>query len=244
MLPAMDEAQEGESGGGFTGTLGAAEARVLGCLLEKARTTPDHYPLTMNSLMAACNQKSNRNPVVDFGEGAIDEALASLRQKGLALRVTSAGSRVPKFEHCIDRALPGLGERETALLTVLLLRGRQTLGELRTRTERMFHFPSLEEAQSCLDDLVCFPARQLVREIPAGGGHRVPTYVQLLEAETESEAESEADTAEAGPATTEEADVASPDEEWKRAVELEIAGLRKEVEELREELDALRRPAP
>ena len=109
----------GESPGESTAwTLTAEEARVLGCLMEKARTTPEHYPLTMNSLVAACNQRTNRAPVVEYHEGQVEEAVAGLRSKGLALRVTMAGSRVPKFQHTFERSFPDLDQSGIALMTV------------------------------------------------------------------------------------------------------------------------------
>ena len=209
-------------------TLTPEEARVLGCLMEKARTTPEHYPLTMNSLVAASSQKTNRAPVVEYNEGQVEEAVAGLRSKGLALHVTMAGSRVPKFQHTFEHTFPDLDQRGIALVTILLLRGRQTLGELRSRTERLFQFDSLEDAQAALDDLVCFPPRQLVRELPSGGGHRVPTFVHLLAGEPGEEP-----TAAGGPA-----DVAAVD--WRETMEQELAALRSEVESLRRDLDEFR----
>lgn len=203
------------------------EARVPGSLMEKAKTTPDHYPLTMNSLVAACNQKTSRYPVVDYNDVQIDGVLTSLRGKGLALHVTMAGSRVSKFRHSFERAYPDVGQAGEALMTVLLLRGRQTLGELRTRTERMVHFESLEAVQNALDDLVCYPPRQLVREIPPGGGHRVPTFIHLLCGDPELDVtETAQPVAAASP----------PDSDWKEDIEEQLATLRREIESLREAL--------
>jgi hypothetical protein len=207
------------------------ESRVLGCLMEKARTTPEYYPLTMNALVAACNQKTSRDPVVDYNEAQVDEAVAGLRSHGLALRVTMAGSRVPKFQHCMERAFPDLNDRGMALIAVLLLRGRQTLGELRSRTERLFHFPSLDAVQNTLDDLVCFPPRQLVRELPPGGVHHVPTFVQLLSGDPG------ADSPEPG---RHHETAAAPAADWRDKMEEELAALRAEVESLRRELDSFR----
>lgn len=214
--------------------LTSEEARVLGCLLEKAQTTPDHYPLTMNSLVAACNQKTNRHPVVDYNEGQVEAALAGLREKGLSLRVTMAGSRVAKFQHSFDRAFPELDEGATALMTVLLLRGRQTLGELRARTERMFAFDSVEDVQATLDELVCYPPRQLVRELPSGDGHREPTYVQLLDQSAANAVGPR------GAGCAHAASTVNPAEEWKESIEREIASLREELASLRVEFDAFK----
>jgi hypothetical protein len=218
---------EEPSTGDDSSMLTAEEARVLGCLMEKAKTTPDHYPLTMNSLVAACNQKSNRFPVVDYNDIQVGEVVASLRAKHLALHVTMAGSRVSKYQHCFERAYPDVGTAGEALMTVLLLRGRQTLGELRSRTERMFRFESLDDVQDALDELVCYPPRQLVREIPPGGGHRVPTFIHLLcgDAETDLTVAGER----VAPATP-------PDNDWKERIEDQLATLRREIESLRQEL--------
>lgn len=206
--------------------LTAEEARVLGCLLEKEQATPEYYPLTMNSLLAACNQKSNRHPVVEYNDAQVEEAVAGLRAKGFVLRVSVAGSRVPKFQHIVDRALPGLGAAEIAVLTVLLLRGPQTLGELRTRTERLHAFDSLEETQEALDALEVYPPRQLAKTIQAGGGRRVVTFRHLLCGDEEVSMER------SGSAP------AAPDRHER--MEEELATLRAEVEALRGELDAFR----
>src|ERR1700678_3237357 len=122
----------------------AAEARVLGALLEKEITTPEYYPLSLNALVNACNQKSNRDPVVSFDQATVEQALPLLREKGLLLTTTGAGSRVPKYGHRIAEKL-NLGRRELAVLCELILRGPQTLGELRTRAERMHPFDDLAE---------------------------------------------------------------------------------------------------
>lgn len=127
--------------------LTAEEARVLGCLMEKSVTTPDAYPLTFNSLLIACNQKTNRYPVVDYDENTVAEAIEGLREKHLLYRVDGAGSRVQKYKHRIDERL-GLTAASQALLTVLLLRGAQTLGELRTRTERMHSFVDIQAVEA------------------------------------------------------------------------------------------------
>src|SRR5437879_6202715 len=124
--------------------LTAVEARILGCMLEKERVTPENYPLSLNSLVAACNQSTNRDPVTSFDEKTVDAGLSSLREKKLATVTFGSGARVQKYRHnLLDHF--NLEPREVALLCVLLLRGAQTPGELRARTERMFHFASTEE---------------------------------------------------------------------------------------------------
>jgi uncharacterized protein YceH (UPF0502 family) len=132
--------------------LDAVEARVLGALVEKEITTPEYYPLTLNALVNACNQKSNREPVVSYDEDTVSDALASLKDKRLAFTLTGAGMRVPKFGHRLVETL-NLGRREIAILCELLNRGPQTVGELRTRAERMHRFSDLDEVESCLRGL-------------------------------------------------------------------------------------------
>src|ERR1700735_125595 len=130
--------------------LDAEEVRVLGALLEKEVTTPEYYPLSLNALVNACNQKSNRDPVVQFDEDTVERVLYTLRDKGLLLNITGAGSRVAKYGHRLSEQL-NLGRRELAILCELMLRGPQTLGELRTRAERMHPFDDLAEVESVLD---------------------------------------------------------------------------------------------
>src|SRR5580700_3511309 len=125
------------------------EVRVLGALLEKDITTPEYYPLTVNSLQNACNQKSNREPVVSYDETAVLQALELLQTKGLVVRISGAGHRVEKYGHRLGEKL-NLGRRELALLCVLMLRGPQTVGELRGRTERMHEFVDMDEVEHVL----------------------------------------------------------------------------------------------
>jgi uncharacterized protein len=143
------------------------EVRVLGALVEKEITTPEYYPLTLNALMNACNQKSNREPVVNYEEATVAEALTLLRHKGLAMRISGAGHRVEKFGHSLGEKL-NLGRRETSLLCVLMLRGPQTLGELRTRTERMHDFTGMDEVEHCLQTLAARDSEPLVAPMARG----------------------------------------------------------------------------
>jgi uncharacterized protein len=154
--------------------LDSAEVRVLGSLLEKEITTPEHYPLSLNALLNACNQKSNRDPVVQFDEETVERALYTLRDKGLTLNITGAGSRVPKYGHRLSEKL-NLGRRELALLCELMLRGPQTLGELRTRAERMHAFDDLAEVESVLDRMP-----ELVMKLARRPGEKEARYAQLL----------------------------------------------------------------
>jgi uncharacterized protein YceH (UPF0502 family) len=128
------------------------EIRVLGSLLEKDLTTPEYYPLTVNALLNACNQKSSREPVVNYDEDTVEQALDLLRNKALIMKVSGAGHRVEKYGHRIGETY-NLGRRESALLCVLMLRGAQTVGELRGRTERMHDFADMEEVERVLDTL-------------------------------------------------------------------------------------------
>ncbi len=148
-------------------TLHPAEVRVLGALLEKDMTTPEYYPLTVNSLQAASNQKSSREPVVNFDEDTVVQALELLKNKGLVVRISGAGHRVEKFAHRLGEKL-NLGRRELALLCVLMLRGPQTVGELRGRTERMHDFADLEEVERCLESLAARDPDPLVAKAPRG----------------------------------------------------------------------------
>src|SRR3984885_2064482 len=149
--------------------LHAVEVRVLGALLEKDQTTPEYYPLTLNALVNACNQKSSREPIVNYGEEIVSEALASLQHRGFALRISGAGHRVEKFGHRLGEKL-NLGRRELALLCVLMLRGPQTVGELRARTARMHDFADLEEVEYVLESLHNREPDALVAPLARGGG--------------------------------------------------------------------------
>jgi uncharacterized protein YceH (UPF0502 family) len=159
--------------------LTAVDVRVLGCLLEKAATTPDAYPLTLNSLLLACNQKSNRHPVVDYDEEMVLESIDDLRQAKLVFRVDVAGSRVSKYRHNSDELL-GLDKAGKALLTVLLLRGAQTLGELRTRCERMHAFATTEEVEVALKEISEDVERPLWMKLPRSAGKKEERYQHLF----------------------------------------------------------------
>src|SRR5216683_5896950 len=132
--------------------LNEVECRVLGSLIEKEITTPEYYPLSLNALVNACNQKSNRDPMVNFDQETVEHALETLRDKGLLLTITGAGSRVPKYGHRISEKL-NLGRRELAIVCELMLRGPQTLGELRTRADRMHPFEDLAQVESVIEHL-------------------------------------------------------------------------------------------
>jgi len=159
------------------------EVRVLGSLMEKSMTTPEYYPLSLNALTNACNQKSNRDPVVSFDETAVVRALDSLREKQLV--VLSASSRVPKYAEIFSE-IRKLVKREAVLIMVLLLRGHQTVGELRGRTERVYKFADLAEVESTLDDL---SESGYVTKLARMAGRKESRYAHLLAGEVEIEAE-------------------------------------------------------
>ena len=198
--------------------LDAVEIRVLGCLLEKQQSTPDVYPLTLNSLRSACNQTTSREPVVAYDEATVREAAQRLGQRGLARLASYHGSRSSKYRHLLDDAL-GLSPGEKAVLCVLMLRGPQTLGELKQRTERLHGFADLSAIEQALDQLT---DRGLGRWLERRPGQKEARYTHLME-----------DAGDGGGGETEPG--ASPAE---RPDPGDLAG---EVARLREELDAIRR---
>jgi hypothetical protein len=202
--------------------LHAAEVRVLGALLEKDQTTPEYYPLTLNALVNACNQKSSREPIVNYGEEIVTEALASLQYRGLATRISGAGHRVEKFGHRLGEKL-NLGRREMALLCVLMLRGPQTVGELRARTERMHDFADMEEVEHVLGTLQAREPEALVAPLARG------RWVQLLGGVYEDSAAQET----AGGVRT--------SSEVRDSLEERVAALEREVAEMRQQLENFRR---
>jgi uncharacterized protein len=202
---------------------GSAELRVLGCLIEKQRTTPDVYPLSLNALRAACNQTTNRDPVVEYDEETLRSALHRLEQRRWVRLASGRGSRAVKFRHLLDEAL-GIGERELALLAVLMLRGAQTAGELKARVERLHQFASLAEVHETLDGLI---ERELAVRLPRAPGQKEERYRQLLGGDEEAAAG--VDTAPA------EREPPSEDDLGARVGRLEV-----ELASLREALEALR----
>jgi uncharacterized protein YceH (UPF0502 family) len=163
--------------------LSKSETRVLGCLLEKQITTPDIYPLTLNSLRLACNQSTNRDPVVDYDDTVLRDALHRLERRGYVRLASGRGSRTPKYRHLLAEALPLTGD-EHAVLCVLLLRGPQTPGELKQRTERMHAFADLETVH---DTLVSLTAHELVRRLDRRPGQKEERYEHLLSEDSEDE---------------------------------------------------------
>jgi uncharacterized protein YceH (UPF0502 family) len=209
------------------------EVRVLGALLEKQRTTPDAYPLSLNALRSACNQSTNRDPVVDYDEATIRDALHRLSRRRYARLASGPGSRAAKYRHLVDEAL-GLGPPELSVLAVLMLRGPQTPGELRARTERLYAFTDTETLHRVLDTLI---ERDLVAR-QRRPGQKEERYVHLLSDEAEQ--------VPLQPAPPVAAPIAPPpapppppppvDDDRLARLEREVAELRAEVEALRAEL--------
>jgi uncharacterized protein len=202
--------------------LDSVQIRVLGCLLEKQRTTPDAYPLTLNSLRIACNQSTSREPVVEYDEATVQEAAQRLGRRGWARLASYHGSRSPKYRHLLDEAL-GLSPDELALLCVLMLRGPQTLGELKQRSERLHPFGDLRSVEETLDRLT---ARELGEWLERAPGQKEARYRHLLEEGQSAIAELEPMDADPQP----EPDVLAD----------EVARLQRELDALRQEVAALR----
>jgi uncharacterized protein YceH (UPF0502 family) len=200
--------------------LSPAELRVLGSLLEKQRTTPDAYPLSLNSLRLACNQSTNRDPVVDYDEATIRDALHHLGRRRWTRLASGHGSRAAKYRHLLEETL-SVGREEQALLSVLMLRGAQTPGELLARTDRLYHFDGPGEMHEVLERLI---ERQFVVRLERRPGQREERYAHLLGADAEEVAADEG----APPAG----------EDRLARVERELAELRAEVAALREALGA------
>ena len=158
--------------------LNPSEARVLACLIEKRLSTPNNYPLTLNSLVLACNQSSNRDPVVDYDQHLVNDAMINTRNQGLSLRLSKSGSRTAKFDEKLCETLQ-LDDKQAAVLAELILRGPQTPGELRQRTTRMVDFPDLEVLEAVLDRLA-ERTEPLVVKLPRQPGKREARYAHTL----------------------------------------------------------------
>jgi uncharacterized protein YceH (UPF0502 family) len=199
------------------------EVRVLGALLEKEITTPEYYPLSLNALINACNQKSNRDPTVNFDEEIVEQALHSLRDKGLLLSVSGAGSRVQKYGHRISEKL-NLGRPELAVLCELMVRGPQTVGELRTHAGRMHSFDDLDQVQSVIDRLP-----ELIIKLERRPGEKESRFAHLL-----SGAPAIPDEQPGVPVSPARADRIA-------ALESEVAQLRNEIDELKQQFASFRK---
>lgn len=203
--------------------LSDVEVRILGCLIEKEATTPDNYPLSLNALTSACNQLSNREPVMSLGEDQVKWAVNNLRQQSLVRAIQPSDARVMKFQHLLTEKLD-LEPPVRAVLCVLMLRGPQTLGEIRTRTNRLAEFTSVADVEAAVRELI---ARELAVEMPRRPGQKETRYAHLL----------------AGPPTEAPADaqvdIAPPEPRRDRVAELEtsLVELRRELAALRERFD-------
>lgn len=205
------------------------EARVLGSLIEKEMTTPDHYPLSLNALTNACNQTSNREPVVQYADATVADAIESMRKRSLVRAVQQAGSRVMKYRHLLSETL-GTAARQTAMLCVLMLRGPQTLAELRTRGSRLMPFESLEDVETTLNELIARESGALVARLPRRSGQKEIRYAHLLSGEVTFDAPDQV-----------AATRAPADGERISALEEALGELRNEVADLRNQLAEFRK---
>lgn len=211
--------------------LSQVETRILGSLVEKELTTPDYYPLSLNTLINACNQKSNRDPVMNLDENSVSQALRSLDKEGLAGRADGMDNRVTKFEHRFQEAF-NFDRREIAILCELLLRGPQTPGELRSRAERMYRFDDLSQVQSTLQRLAQRdPA--VVKVLPRVPGTKEARYAHLLSGDVQTQTSEPAPEASVTPNAGDGDRIAR--------LENEIAGLQNEVSNLKQQLAEFRK---
>ena len=205
-------------------TLTEAEVRVLGSLIEKEITTPDYYPLSLNALVAACNQSSNRNPVVHYDEDTVVQAADLLREKKLVHLIARGESRVNKYRHVLYEAM-NMGRPDIAAMCILMLRGPQTIGEIRTRSNRLYDFTSIEQVETTLNGLMAAVPPLVVR-LPRQMGQKEVRYAHLLSGEVEMSV------LEAEPEARPEID---PDRIGR--LEKEVADLRREFEEFRKKFE-------
>ena len=200
--------------------LSEAEIRVLGSLIEKEITTPDYYPLSLNSLTAACNQSSNRHPVVHYDESTVGEALDSLREKKLVHLIARGESRVIKYRHVLYEAM-NWGRPEIAVMCILMLRGPQTVGEIRTRSNRLYDFTSLEQVENTLNALIA-ASPPLAARLSRQPGQKEVRYAHLLSGEIQQLAE-------------------QPEPAAAEVNDDRLTKLEKEVEDLRRQFEEFRR---
>ena len=204
------------------------ETRVLGSLIEKQVTTPEYYPLTLNALTLACNQKNNRQPVTAYTENQVSDALESLREKNLTYVFYGSTSRVPKYKHVMPEVMH-LNTAEMALMCVLMLRGAQTLGELRGNASRLYEFSSLEEVEQTLNGLIDRDMEPLVVRLPRQPGQKEGRFAHLLSGEIDVEALAAAETER------------TPAPRRSNALEEKVDALAAEVEKLKEQFAQFRK---
>lgn len=208
-------------------TLTAEEARVLGCLIEKEITLPDYYPMTLNALVTACNQTTNRDPIVRYDERTVLQALESMKSHGYVFEVNIVGGRALKYRHNMKGRVPGLERPHISLLCMLLLRGPQTAGELRQRTERLHAFEDVAAVESTLAELIGYSEGPLVQCIPAGPGQRVAQFMHLYHGEVAG-----APSEPPPPIAPVPAPTPTIDDEWRAKIEAEITLLQAQVSRL------------
>lgn len=213
----------------MTTVLSDIETRVLGSLIEKQVTTPEYYPLTLNALTLACNQKNNRNPVTAYSEQQVADALESLREKNLTYVFYGSTSRVPKYKHVMPEVMH-LNHAETALMCVLMLRGAQTLGELRGSASRLHEFSGLEEVEETLNGLISREPEPLVARLPRQPGQKEGRFAHLLSGEIDVEALA---------AETER--IASSSSSRRSSLEERVEALSAEVDKLKEQFEQFRK---
>lgn len=218
-------------------TLNEYEVRVLGALVEKKITTPEYYPLTLNSIMNACNQKSSRDPVVSYDESIVQKALSTLREKKLVYVFSGSDARVAKYGHLFPEAMD-LSHAETAILCVLMLRGAQTPGELRTRTTSLYAFDSLVDVELALQSLMDEDIRKepLIVKLPRQPGTKESRYAHLLSGEINIEQLPVI----AAPRATSSGSSASAKDERIAALEADVALLKQELSELKQQFAAFK----
>jgi uncharacterized protein YceH (UPF0502 family) len=199
------------------------EVRILGSLVEKQVTTPEYYPLTINALTLACNQKNNRNPVTSYSENQVAQAVENLRELNLAYVFYGSTSRVPKYKHVMPEVLH-LSQTQLALMCVLLLRGSQTVGELRERASRLYEFSSLEEVEETLNSLISREPETLVKRLPRQPGQKETRFAHMLAGEPPVEAATE----EPSPRRT-----ISRETDRLSSIQEDVSALKTQMEELR-----------
>ena len=224
------------------GLLTDVDVRILGSLIEKELATPDYYPLTLNALTNACNQTSNRDPVVEYDEDTVARAIEGLRRRSLVRVVQQSGSRTSKFRHLVNETL-GLVQRQAAVLCVLMLRGPQTVGELRTRTERLVRFDSLEEVETVLEQLMTRTPSPIAVRLPRQPGQKELRYAHLLAGEVTysgpPDRPAHSPSHAHSPGSRAGADDGGPDRV--AALEEAVEALRREVADLRTQLSEFRK---
>ncbi|MBK8037123.1 MAG: YceH family protein [Verrucomicrobiaceae bacterium] len=214
--------------------LSPEEARVLGCLIEKEITLPDYYPMTLNALVSACNQTTSRDPVMQLDDSTVQRALDSMKGRGYVFQVTIVGARVQKYRHNLKGKLPDLERPQVALLCMLLLRGAQTAGELRQRTERLHAFPDIESVDNTLAELIGYRSGPVIKCLPAGPGRRVAQYLHLFCGDVEPQAIA------APIVSTPASSAAALDDDWKTKIEAEMALMKAQISRLQELVGTVR----